>query len=87
MKISQFDVLKPRIARSMKEVLYNENTPPPDELIIPYNQIKEDEDEEGVATARVIYVTYCPGKKVHTVNIRFRYNKYGTFLRTTMTYL
>jgi len=87
-KTLTFDQIKSVMARSLYNTLYRENNPPPDELRIPYAAIHPVPDEEDTATARVTYVVNCPGRKVHTVNIKFKYeNPSGKFLRSTMTYV
>jgi hypothetical protein len=85
--MKQFEDIKSRLARSLKETLFNECSPPPDELHIPYASVSPDREEPNTATATVTYVVRCPGEKKHTVHIRFKYDKEGKFLRDTMEYV
>lgn len=88
-----FETVHSKISRSLKETLFRESDTPEGEkpvrmeLHIPYNQIKPDPDEENTATATVTYVVWCPTEKKHSVNIKFKYDKYGKFVRSSMTYV
>jgi hypothetical protein len=82
-----FEDIKSKLARSLKETLYNECSPPPNELHIPYGSVVEDKEEPYTALAVVTYIVRCPGEKKHTVHIKFKYDKEGKFLRDTMEYV
>lgn len=90
---SEFEQLKSKIARSMKEVLTNEVRTPEGErtvacdIHIPYHHLLPDDDEAGAAQATVTYVTHTPTEKRHTVYVKFKYDKSGKFQRNTMTYV
>jgi hypothetical protein len=87
-----FELIKSKLARSLKETLTREASTPQDEknttceVHIPYHQIKPDEDEPDTAQATVTYVVLCPEEKKHTVRIKFRYDKNGKFVKDSMTY-
>jgi hypothetical protein len=83
----EFNQLKARIAKSVRETLLEDCNPPPDELHIPFNLVLEDEENPWHAFARATYVVFCPKKKVHTVTINFRYDKFGKFQPETMKYV
>lgn len=82
-----FNQYKSRLAKSLHETLLRDCDPPPDELHIPYNLIVEDKEELWYAFAKVTYIVFCPTKKVHTVTIRFQYDKFGKFMLETMRYV
>jgi hypothetical protein len=81
-----FNSIKMRLAKSIHSALFRECDPPPDELIIPYAPLVCG-DEPGVAYAQVIYKVFCPREKLHTINIKFQYDKFGNFMMDTMTYV
>jgi hypothetical protein len=87
MNNKHFEDIKSKLARSLKETLYNECDPPPDELHVPYNLLTPDEDEPDTARASVTYIVNCAGVKKHSVDIQFKYDKTGRFLRETMRYV
>jgi hypothetical protein len=88
-----FELLKSKIARSLKEILTTEVRTPEGEKVtpcdvhVPYNHIEADDEEADTATALIIYATYCPVEKRHSVRIKFKYDKYGKFQRDTMIYV
>jgi hypothetical protein len=90
---AEFEALRPRISRSLKETLFKESATPEGEkpmrmeLHVPYNQIKPDDENERTATATVTYVVWCPDEKKHSVNIKFNYDKHGKFVRSSMIYV
>lgn len=89
----QFETIKSKLARSMKEILTKEAVMPSGEspvrcdVTIPYPQLDADPEDEGYAQATVIYVTYCPTEKKHVVRIKFQYDKTGKFLKDTVVYV
>jgi hypothetical protein len=93
MNIENFEELKSKLARSLKNTLTQEAVPPAGEkpvnfeLHVPYHQIKLDPDEADTASAIVTYIVRCPSEKKHTVYIKFKYDKSGKFLRETMEYV
>lgn len=82
-----FSQIKSRLARSLEDTLRRDCNPPPDDLSIPYHQITEDKKNPGHAFALVTYIVFCPTKKVHTVNIHFKYDKFGKFILDSMRYV
>ena len=89
----QFETIKSKLARSIKEILTKDAAPPAGErpvdydVAVPYNQIAVDDDETEYAKATVIYTVLCPGEKKHVVRIKFKYEKTGKFLKDTMLYV
>jgi hypothetical protein len=79
--------VKSRLAKSVHETLWRDCNPPPDELHIPYHLIVEDRKNPWSAFATVTYIVFCPTKKTHTVDIHFKYDKFGKFLLETMKYV
>lgn len=92
LKEGNFDLLKPKIARSLRETLSTEVRTPdgerttPCDVYVPENMIEAD-DEELSAYATVIYVTYCPKERKHAVKIKFNYDEKGKFIRDTLDYV
>ena len=90
---SEFELIKPKLARSLKEVLTAEARTPEGERTLPCDvyislpQLVYCDDEPMTATAAVTYVTYSPKERKHTAHIKFKYVKTGKFLRETMTYV
>lgn len=88
-----FEGIKSKLARSLKDTLSRDVTTPPGErhihceVHIPYHQIIPDEDAINTATACVLYVVNCPSEKRHTVRIKFQHDQFGKFLLETMTYV
>jgi hypothetical protein len=88
-----FEMLKPKIANSVKETLASENRTPegekaiPCDVFVPTQQLEADEDEPGAAYATVVYATYVPNERRHVVRVKFKYDKAGKFQRNTMTYV
>lgn len=82
-----FSQIKSRLARSLEDTLRRDCNPPPDDLSIPYHSIVEDRETPGFARATVTYIVFCPTKKLHTVNIRFKYDKFGKFILDSMHYV
>jgi hypothetical protein len=84
--------LKTKIANSMRKILAEESAPPEGEkpisysVHIPHSKILPT-GEPNTATASVTYVTVCPTEKKHTVNVKFKYDKAGKFIRSSMTYV
>jgi hypothetical protein len=89
----EFESLKSKIAKSLKETLFKESATPPGErhvdhdVHVTYHQVLEVEDEPMTASAVVTYVVAYPKEKRHTVRIKFNYDKAGKFLRNTMLYV
>jgi hypothetical protein len=88
----EFERIKSKLARALKEHLLIDATPPPEEgnvdfeMHIPYHQIQPT-DEELTARARITYVVRCPKEKVHTVHIEFNYDKTGKLSKETIHYV
>jgi len=82
-----FNQVKSRLAKSLNDVLYRDCNPPPADLVIPYHLLVEDRKRFWHAFAEVTYIVFCPTKKVHTVKIHFKYDKFGKFLLNTMRYV
>jgi hypothetical protein len=85
--IKDFSSIKSILAKSLFDTLLSDCNPPPDRLDIPVGSIRQDEQSPGWAFATVTYVVFCPGKKVHTVRIRYQYTPEGKFLLGTMSYV
>jgi hypothetical protein len=91
----EFELIKSKLARSIKDILTKESATPPGEkntpceVHIPYHHIKpvDDADSPDTAQATVTYVVSCPMEKKHTVRIKFKYDKNGKFLRNSMIYV
>lgn len=90
---SSFELIKSKLARSLKESLALDCETPRGEkrveyeVRIPYHQLRADEEHDNMATALVTFAAWLPEEKTHTVRIRFEYTKSGKFLRETMTYV
>jgi hypothetical protein len=88
-----FDGLKSKLARSLKETLARDCETPSGEkpmrweMHIPYHQIVPSEEDNNTATAVVTYVVQCPREKSHTVRIKFAYDNTGRFLKESMLYV
>jgi len=91
----EFEALKSKLARSLKEAMSQESATPEGEkhthceVHIPYHQIKpvDDSEEDNTAQATITYVVNCPTEKKHTVRIKFKYDKSGKFLKNSMSYV
>jgi hypothetical protein len=102
-EIDEFEAIKSKLARSLKETLTREAAAPQGErpvdyeVHIPYHQIKQDpsvhipdaqtSETPKTASAVVTYIVRCPTEKKHTVKISFEYDKSGRFIRNTMRYV
>ncbi len=88
-----FCQLKPKLAKSLKEILTEEAVSPElhgsvDCLVdIPYDSIVPADDEHNSAYALVTYTVFCPTEKKNTVHVKFKYDSLGNFLRKTMNYV
>jgi len=82
-----FDSIKQQLERSIVETLYHDCQPYPPAKVYVHNYSLQAEKSHGWARAKVTYVVYCPGEKLHTVNIRFQHDKMGRFLMNTMQYV
>ncbi len=88
-----FDSLKSKLARSLKDTLTREATHPEGErpieceVHVPYHHLRPSVDEVDVAHAEVTYIVNCPAEKKHRVRIKFNYDKFGRFLRNTLQYV
>lgn len=88
-----FELLKSKLARSLKEALVRDSLAPAGErpvdfdIHVPYHQLTVDEEVPSTAEAVAVYVVRCPAEKRHSVRIRFQYDKSGKFLKDTMTYV
>jgi hypothetical protein len=89
----EFEALKSKIAKSLKDTLYKESMTPPGErhvehdVHVPYHQVMDIEDEPMAASAVVTYVVMFPKEKRNTVRVKFNYDKAGKLLRNTMVYV
>lgn len=86
------DQLKNKIAKSLCKILYEESAALDKEKQITCNVYAPHDKilftgEPSTATATVTYITVCPTEKKHTVNIKFKYDKAGKFIRSSMTYV
>lgn len=92
-QLKDFELLKSKLARSLKEILTRDAMPPAGErpvdydVHVPYHQLSADEDAPNTAEAAVVYVVRTPEEKRHSVRIRFQYDKSGKFLKDTMAYV
>lgn len=90
----KFDLLKPKIAKSIRETLASEVRTPdgekttPCDVYVSEGLLESDDTDESSAYATVVYVTYCPNERRHAVKIKFNYDKKsGKFLRDTLSYV
>lgn len=92
-QLKDFELLKSKLARSLKETLTKDAAPPAGEravdyeVHVPYHQLQADDDEDNTAEASVVYVVRTPQEKRHMVRIRFQYDKTGKFLKDTLAYV
>jgi len=92
MENPDLDTLKIKIANSLRKILADESVAPSGEkpvnydVHVPHSKILPT-GEPHTATAAVTYITTCPTEKRHTVNVRFKYDKAGKFIRSSMTYV
>ena len=88
-----FEELKSKIARSVRDVLQLEARTPEGEkptvceVFVSYNQLIPIEEEENTAHAVVGYAVSWVKEKRHSVNIKFKYDNTGRFIRDTMVYV
>lgn len=93
MSNEKFETLKPKLARSLKEYLYNESLAPAGErpvdfdIHVPFHQIKLDDETPNHASAVVTYVVRCPSEKKHTVNVNIAFDKQGRVVKDSLTYV
>lgn len=93
MSNEKFETLKPKLARSLKEYLYNESLAPAGErpvdfeIHVPFNKLLLDEETPNHATAVVTYVVRCPSEKKHTVNVNIAFDKQGRVVKDSLTYV
>lgn len=89
----KFETLKPKLARSLKEHLYNEALAPSGErpvdfdIHVPFNKIELDEEAGNRVSALVTYVVRCPSEKKHTVNISAAFDKQGRVVKDSISYV
>lgn len=92
-KESVFESLKHKLLKSIKETLTLEAEAPKEEkpvdfdVRVPIHQLKLVDDCSDTAEALVIYAVRCPTEKTHAVRIKFNFDKSGSFLRNTMSYV
>jgi hypothetical protein len=90
---SEFDAIKSKLARSLKDTLTKDAATPEGErpvdceVHVPYHQLAADDTEPLTASALVTYVVHGATEKKHTVRIKFNYDKSGKFLKNSMTYV
>jgi hypothetical protein len=88
-----FNQLKSKLAKSLKEILTEEAVSPElrgsvDCVVdVPYDSLVSSDDEHNTAYALVTYTVFCPTEKKNTVQIKFKYDSLGNFLRKTMSYV
>jgi hypothetical protein len=92
-KYKKFLELKSKIAKSLKDTLIKESTLPKEErqvdfeVIVPFQQLDLDNEDDDYAKALVIYSVMYPREKKHVVHVKFQYSPAGKFLRETMLYV
>ena len=91
---NSFDTLKSKIVKSLKDFLSKDTVTPvgekniPCEIHIPYNQIKQDEEEDNVASAVATYVvSFNQKEKKHTVRFKFKYEPNGKYVKDSLQYI
>lgn len=88
-----FESLRLKIAKSMRDTLSAEVRTPDGEKVTPCDVYVADQlieaiaDEPEAAYATITYVTYCPNERRHSVRVKFNYTKQGKFKRDTMSYV
>jgi hypothetical protein len=89
---TELDDLKDKLAKSICKILFEESfTVPGTDNINGNVYVCHDKisfaEESNTATASVTYITEGLREKKHTVNIKFKYDKSGKFIRSSMTYV
>jgi hypothetical protein len=92
LQYKEFEALKPKLIKSLREALGKEASPPGERPIdydihIPEHTLSLHEDEENTAEAAVIYTVRCPSVKTHTVLVKFKYSDSGKILNDEVTYV
>jgi hypothetical protein len=88
-----FEALRPKIAKSMRDTLSAEVRTPDGEKVTPCDVyvadqlIEEVDGEADAAYATITYVAYCPNERRHSVRVKFNYTKQGKFKRESMSYV
>jgi hypothetical protein len=75
------------IATSIFRYFHAEDEPPADEIFVPTDAIRPDEDVAGVLTATVRFVTHYCVRKVHSIKIKFKLDQFGRFDSSTYEYI
>lgn len=75
------------LSASIYTYFNRQDDPPADEIYVPVDLIRQEEDEEDYYTAVVRFVTNYCGRKVHSIKIRFQIDERGRFQQKTFKYL
>ena len=74
------------IATSIFRFFHAADEPPADEIFVPTDAIRVDEDDPTVLNATVRFVTHYCVRKVHSIKIKFRLDNFGRFDSNSFTY-
>lgn len=75
------------LASSIFQHFHRLDTPPADEIFVPVDNIKQDQDEAMTYHASVRFITNYCSRRAHSVRIKFNIDPKGRFLAKTFQYV